>query len=239
MDRFKVRDDIQQRLAESFETALKLADGVAKVVAMDAPDDVTLFSARFACSQCGYSIAELEPRMFSFNNPAGACPTCDGLGMKQFVDPARVVAHPELSMAAGAIRGWDRRNAYYYQMLQSLAAHYQFDLETPFDDLPENVREVILYGSGRSEIDFSYFSDRGKRVTRKHVFEGIVPNLQRRYHETESGSVRDELAKFHSVRACPECHGARLTESARHVFIQQVNLPEVTSLPIGEAKRFF
>ena len=239
VDRFKVRADIQQRLAESFETALKLADGVAKVVAMDDDADVTLFSARFACSQCGYSIAELEPRMFSFNNPAGACPTCDGLGMKQFVDPARVVAHPELSMAAGAIRGWDRRNAYYYQMLLSLAAHFEFDLDTPFEDLPENVREVILNGSGRNEIDFSYFSDRGKRVSRKHAFEGIVPNLQRRYHETESGSVREEVAKFHSVRACPECHGARLTESARNVFIQQANLPEITSLPIGEAKRFF
>ena len=239
VDRFKVRDDIQQRLAESFETALKLADGVAKVVSMDDPEDLTLFSARFACSECGYSIAELEPRMFSFNNPAGACPTCDGLGMKQFVDPARVVAHPELSMAAGAIRGWDRRNAYYYQMLQSLAAHYQFDLETPFDELPEKVREVILYGSGRTEIDFSYFSDRGRQVTRHHVFEGIVPNLQRRYHETESGSVRDELAKFHSVRACPDCHGARLMEASRNVFVQDTNLPEVTSLPIGEAKRFF
>ncbi|MCX4189532.1 excinuclease ABC subunit UvrA [Methylophaga sp. OBS3] len=239
VDRFKVRDDIQQRLAESFETALKLADGVAKVVSMDDPEDVTLFSARFACSECGYSIAELEPRMFSFNNPAGACPTCDGLGMKQFVDPARVVAHPELSMAAGAIRGWDRRNAYYYQMLQSLAAHYQFDLETPFDELPEKVREVILYGSGRTEIDFSYFSDRGRQVTRHHVFEGIVPNLQRRYHETESGSVRDELAKFHSVRACPDCHGARLMEASRNVFVQDTNLPEITSLPIGEAKRFF
>ncbi|MDO8826989.1 excinuclease ABC subunit UvrA [Methylophaga sp.] len=239
VDRFKVRDDLQQRLAESFETALKLADGVAKVVSMDDDTDQTLFSARFACSECGYSIAELEPRMFSFNNPAGACPTCDGLGIKQFVDPARVVAHPEMSLAAGAIRGWDRRNAYYYQMILSLAEHYQFDIDAAFDSLPENVRQVILYGSGRTEIDFSYISDRGKRVTRKHAFEGIIPNLQRRYHETESGSVRDELAKFHSIRACPDCHGTRLTEAARNVFINETNLPEITSMPIGEATKFF
>src|SRR5690554_5548617 len=239
VDRFKVREDLQQRLAESFETALKLADGVAKVVSMDDVADQMLFSARFACSECGYSIAELEPRMFSFNNPAGACPTCDGLGVKQFVDPARVVAHPELSLAAGAIRGWDRRNAYYYQMLLSLAEHFKFDLDAAFDSLPENVRQVILYGSGRAEIDFSYISDRGKRVTRKHVFEGIIPNLQRRYHETESGSVRDELAKFHSIRACPECHGTRLTEAARNVFINETNLPSITAMPIGEVTRFF
>lgn len=239
VDRFKVREDIQQRLAESFETALKLADGVAKVVSMDDDADQTLFSARFACSECGYSIAELEPRMFSFNNPAGACPTCDGLGIKQFVDPSRVVAHPELSLAAGAIRGWDRRNAYYYQMILSLAEHFKFDIDAAFDSLPENVRQVILYGSGRTEIDFGYISDRGKRVTRKHAFEGIIPNLQRRYHETESGSVRDELAKFHSIRACPDCHGTRLTEAARNVFINETNLPEITAMPIGEVTRFF
>ncbi|AFJ03322.1 Excinuclease ABC subunit A [Methylophaga frappieri] len=239
VDRFKVREDIQQRLAESFETALKLADGVAKVVSMDDADDVMLFSAKFACSTCGYSIAELEPRMFSFNNPAGACPTCDGLGVKQFVDPARVVAHPELSLADGAIRGWDRRNAYYYQMLHALATHYQFDLEQPFDALPEAIRQIILHGSGREEIDFSYFTDRGRRMTRKHRFEGIIPNLQRRYHETDSGSVREELARFHSVRTCPECQGARLNEAARHVFINETNLPAITALPIGEAKTFF
>lgn len=239
VDRFKVRADLQQRLAESFETALKLSDGVAKVVSMDDESQQMLFSARFACPECGYSIAELEPRMFSFNNPAGACPTCDGLGIKQFVDPARVVAHPELSLAAGAIRGWDRRNAYYYQMLQSLAQHYQFDLEQPFEQLSEQIRQVILYGSGKTEIDFSYLSDRGNRVTRKHRFEGIIPNLQRRYQETESGSVREELAKFHSIRACPDCQGARLNEAARNVFINQSNLPEVTQLPIGECKRFF
>jgi excinuclease ABC subunit A len=239
VDRFKVREDIQQRLAESFETALKLADGVAKVVSMDDDTDQTLFSARFACSECGYSIAELEPRMFSFNNPAGACPTCDGLGIKQFVDPSRVVAHPELSLAAGAIRGWDRRNAYYYQMILSLADHFKFEIDAAFDSLPENVRQVILYGSGRTEIDFGYISDRGKRVSRKHAFEGIIPNLQRRYHETESGSVRDELAKFHSIRACPDCHGTRLREASRNVFINETNLPEITAMPIGEATRFF
>jgi excinuclease ABC subunit A len=239
VDRFKIREDLQQRLAESFETALNLADGVAKVVAMDDPDDETLFSARFSCPTCGYSIAELEPRMFSFNNPAGACETCDGLGYKSFVDPAKVVIHPEMSLSAGAIRGWDRRNAYYFQLMKSLAAHYEFDLDTPFDALPEKVRQVVLYGSGRTKIDFSYISDRGKAVIRSHSFEGVIPNMQRRYHETESNSVREELAKFHAVRACPDCGGARLTQAARHVFINQTALPHVTEMPIGEAKSFF
>lgn len=239
VDRFKVRDDLQQRLAESFETALKMSEGVAKVVAMDDDSDETLFSALFACPTCGYSISELEPRMFSFNNPAGACSTCDGLGVKQFVDPARVVAHPEMSLAAGAIRGWDRRNAYYYQMMQSLAAHYEFDLETSFDDLPENVRQAVLYGSGKTQIDFQYMGDRGKQVTRRHSFEGVIPNLQRRYHETESNSVREDLAKLHSVRACPDCHGARLTQASRHVYINETTLPEVTAMPIGEVSGFF
>lgn len=239
VDRFKVRDDLQQRLAESFETALKMSEGVAKVVAMDDDNDETLFSALFACPTCGYSISELEPRMFSFNNPAGACSTCDGLGVKQFVDPSRVVAHPEMSLAAGAIRGWDRRNAYYYQMMQSLAAHYEFDLETPFDDLPENVRQAVLYGSGKTQIDFQYMGDRGKQVTRRHSFEGVIPNLQRRYHETESNSVREDLAKLHSVRACPDCHGARLTQASRHVYINETTLPEVTAMPIGEVSGFF
>lgn len=239
VDRFKVRDDLQQRLAESFETALNMADGVAKVVAMDDDTDETLFSARFACPECGYSISELEPRMFSFNNPAGACSTCDGLGVKQFVDPARVVAHPEMSLTAGAIRGWDRRNAYYYQLIQSLAKHYQFDPDTPFEALPEEVRQVILYGSGSTKIEFTYMGDRGKQVNRKHPFEGVIPNMQRRYHETESNSVREELARFHAVRACPDCQGARLTQSARHVFINETTLPEVTEMPIGEVSAFF
>ena len=239
VDRFKVRADLQQRLAESFETALKLSDGVAKVVTMDDDAVETLFSARFSCPTCGYSIAELEPRMFSFNNPAGACDTCDGLGVKQFVDPARVVAHPEMSLTAGAIRGWDRRNAYYFQLIKSLAAHYEFDLDTPFQDLPEEARKVVLYGSGRTKIDFSYVTDNGRSVIKSHSFEGIVPNMQRRYHETESNSVREELAKYHSVRACPECGGARLSKAARYVFVDETTLPQVTEMPVGEVKQFF
>jgi excinuclease ABC subunit A len=239
VDRFKVRDDLQQRLAESFETALQMTDGVAVVASMDDAGNETLFSSRFSCPSCGYSISELEPRMFSFNNPAGACGTCDGLGVKQFVDPARVVAHPELSLNAGAVRGWDRRNAYYHQLLISLAKHYQFDLDMPFEELSDAVRKVVLYGSGRTTIDFSYMSDRGKSVTRSHTFEGVIPNMQRRYHETESNSVRDELAKYHTVRACPDCGGARLNQASRHVFIGKTSLPDVSELPIGEAKQFF
>ncbi len=238
VDRFKVRPDIQQRLAESFETALKMTDGIARVGSMDDGDEL-LFSARFSCPTCGYSIPELEPRMFSFNNPAGACQTCDGLGIKQFVDPARVVAHPELSIAAGAIRGWDRRNAYYHQLMSSLAEHYQFDLDTPFEALPEATRQVILYGSGRTKINFSYLGDRGRSVKRSHTFEGVIPNLQRRYHETESSSVREELAKYHTVRACPDCNGARLNLGSRHVFVGTSNLPAVTEMPVGEVKTFF
>ena len=239
VDRFKVRDDLQQRLAESFETALILSEGIARVVEIDDATNETLFSAKFSCPSCGYSIAELEPRMFSFNNPAGACGTCDGLGIKQFVDPARVVAHPEMSLSAGAIRGWDRRNAYYHQMMLSLSKHFEFDLDTPFDELPENVRQVVLYGSGRTKIDFSYVSDRGKSVVRNHNFEGVIHNMQRRYHETESNSVRDELAKFHAVRTCPDCGGARLAKSARHVYLNKTTLPDVTSMPVGEVKAFF
>lgn len=239
VDRFKVRDDLQQRLAESFETALLMSDGVARVVAMDDASNTTLFSSRFSCPSCGYSIAELEPRMFSFNNPAGACGTCDGLGIKQFVDPARVVAHPELSLNAGAVRGWDRRNAYYHQLLISLAEHFQFDLETPFEALSDEIRKAVLYGSGRTKIDFSYISDRGKRVVRSHAFEGVIPNMQRRYLETESNSVREDLAKYHTVRACPDCDGARLNQASRHVFLGETSLPTVSDMPIGEATQFF
>jgi excinuclease ABC subunit A len=239
VDRFKVREDLQQRLAESFETALLMSDGVAHVVAMDDANNTTLFSSRFSCPSCGYSIAELEPRMFSFNNPAGACGTCDGLGIKQFVDPARVVAHPELSLNAGAVRGWDRRNAYYHQLLISLAEHFQFDLETPFEALSDEVRKAVLYGSGRSKIDFSYISDRGKSVVRSHSFEGVIPNMQRRYLETESNSVREDLAKYHTVRACPDCDGARLNQASRHVFLGETSLPTVSDMPIGEATQFF
>jgi len=239
VDRFKVREDLQQRLAESFETALLMSDGIARVVSIDDTSNTTLFSSRFSCPSCGYSIAELEPRMFSFNNPAGACGTCDGLGIKQFVDPARVVAHPELSLNAGAVRGWDRRNAYYHQLLISLAEHYQFDLEMPFEMLSDEVRKAVLYGSGRTKIDFSYISDRGKSVVRSHAFEGVIPNMQRRYHETESNSVREDLAKYHTVRACPDCDGARLNEASRHVFLGETSLPVVSDMPIGEATRFF
>ena len=239
VDRFKVRPDIQQRLAESFETALNMSDGIARVASLDDDDNESLFSSRFSCPSCGYSIPELEPRMFSFNNPAGACGTCDGLGIKQFVDPQRIVAHPELSLSAGAVRGWDRRNAYYFQLMKSLAAHYDFDLEIPFENLSEDVKKIVLYGSGRTKIDFNYLSDRGRSVKRSHALEGVIPNMQRRYHETESNSVREELAKYHTVRACPDCNGARLNEASRHVFVEQTNLPSVTEMPVGEVKAFF
>ena len=239
VDRFKVRPDIQQRLAESFETALNMSDGIARVASLDDDDNESLFSSRFSCPSCGYSIPELEPRMFSFNNPAGACGTCDGLGIKQFVDPQRIVAHPELSLSAGAVRGWDRRNAYYFQLMKSLAAHYNFDLDIPFENLSEDVKKIVLYGSGRTKIDFNYLSDRGRSVKRSHAFEGVIPNMQRRYHETESNSVREELAKYHTVRACPDCNGARLNEASRHVFVEQTNLPSVTEMPVGEVKAFF
>ena len=239
VDRFKVRADLQQRLAESFETALKIADGIARVASMDDSDNETLFSSHFSCPTCGYSILELEPRMFSFNNPAGACGTCDGLGIKQFVDPERIVAHPEMSLSAGAVRGWDRRNAYYFQLMKSLAKHYDFDLDIPFEELSDAIKKVVLYGSGRTKIDFNYLSDRGKSVKRSHGFEGVIPNMQRRYHETESNSVREELAKYHTVRECPDCDGARLNEASRHVFIGQTNLPAVTDMPVGEVKQFF
>ena len=239
VDRFKVRTDLQQRLAESFETALKIADGIARVASMDDSDNETLFSSHFSCPTCGYSILELEPRMFSFNNPAGACGTCDGLGIKQFVDPERIVAHPEMSLSAGAVRGWDRRNAYYFQLMKSLATHYDFDLDIPFEELSDGIKKVVLYGSGRTKIDFNYLSDRGKSVKRSHGFEGVIPNMQRRYHETESNSVREELGKYHTVRECPDCDGARLNEASRHVFIGQTNLSAVTDMPVGEVKQFF
>jgi excinuclease ABC subunit A len=239
VDRFKVRPDLQQRLAESFETALKISEGIARVASMDDDQNETLFSSHFSCPSCGYSILELEPRMFSFNNPAGACGTCDGLGIKQFVDPGRIVANPEMSLSAGAVRGWDRRNAYYFQLMKSLAAHYDFDLDSPFEKLSDAIKKVVLYGSGRTKIDFNYLSDRGKSVKRSHAFEGVIPNMQRRYHETESNSVREELAKYHTVRACPDCDGARLNEASRHVFLGETNLPTVTEMPVGEVRQFF
>lgn len=236
MDRFKVRADLQQRLAESFETALSLADGIALVAPMDEDEDVEeiIFSARFACPVCGHSISELEPKLFSFNNPAGACPTCDGLGVKQFFDARRVV-NGELTLAEGAIRGWDRRNVYYFQMLGSLAQHYGFSLEEPFDELGAEHQKVVLYGSGRENVDFRYLNDRGDIVKRSHPFEGILPNLERRYRETESATVREELAKFLSTQPCPDCHGTRLRREARHVWVGDRTLPAITAMPVGEA----
>ncbi|MBG4120651.1 excinuclease ABC subunit UvrA [Pseudomonas aeruginosa] len=236
VDRFKVRADLQQRLAESFETALSLADGIALVAPMDEDEDVEeiIFSARFACPVCGHSISELEPKLFSFNNPAGACPTCDGLGVKQFFDARRVV-NGELTLAEGAIRGWDRRNVYYFQMLGSLAQHYGFSLEEPFDELGAEHQKVVLYGSGRENVDFRYLNDRGDIVKRSHPFEGILPNLERRYRETESATVREELAKFLSTQPCPDCHGTRLRRDARHVWVGDRTLPAITAMPVGEA----
>ncbi|WP_127475901.1 excinuclease ABC subunit UvrA [Sulfurivermis fontis] len=238
VDRFKVRADIAQRLADSFETALKLADGVARVVFMDGEQEELLFSARFACPQCGYALTELEPRLFSFNNPSGACPSCDGLGVKQFFDPARVVVHPELSLAEGAIRGWDKRTVYYFQLLTALAEHYGFDIDTPFNQLSHEVQQVILYGSGEEEIEFTYFSERGFSRQRREPFEGVLPNMERRYRETDSNVVREELAKYLSQKTCPDCHGTRLNRSARHVYVAGLSLPEVSAMPVGRAREF-
>lgn len=241
VDRFKVREDIQLRLAESFETALRLSDGVAIVIPMDADNKVEeqLFSSRYACNKCGYSLSELEPRLFSFNNPAGACSKCDGLGNIQYFDPGRVVQSPDLSLPGGAIKGWDRRNAYYFQMIQSIAEHYNFDLDTPYEELSDDIKDILIYGSGDEEIKFKYLRERNKTVTRKHTFEGIIPNLQRRYLETDSLMVREELAKYQNRKPCPTCMGARLNESARHVLINNITLPEITAMPIIKAKTFF
>ena len=240
VDRFKVRPDIQQRLAESFETALHLSDGLARVAWMDKTgNEELLFSASFACPQCGYSISELEPRLFSFNNPAGACPSCDGLGVRQFFDAERVVGHPELSLAGGAVRGWDRRNAYYFQLITALAEHYGFDIETPFEELPEDIRDILLYGSKGEIIKFRYLNERRGEVERKHAFEGIISNMQRRYHETESSTVREELARYLSNQSCPDCHGTRLNEAARHVTVAGKTLPEITALPVGASGELF
>jgi excinuclease ABC subunit A len=239
VDRFKVREDLTTRLAESFETALNLADGLVRVAWLDGSREELVFSSRFACPHCGYSISELEPRLFSFNNPVGACPTCDGLGIEQFFDQQKVVAHPELSLAGGAVRGWDRRNTYYFQMIGSLGRHFGFDPESPWEALPEKIRMIILQGSGGEEIEFSYYNERGRSVKKRHSFEGIIPNMQRRYRETESNAVREELARYISSQPCPDCGGSRLNQAARHVFIADHNLPQVSRLPIGSAKHFF
>jgi len=240
VDRFKVKADLQLRLAESFETALRLADGVANIAWMEEKDKEELvFSDRFACNICGYSLTELEPRLFSFNNPSGACPGCDGLGVKQFFDPDRVVVNSELSLAGGAIRGWDRKTTYYFQMIQSLAAHFNFDIETPFHELPENIRQVVLFGSGKEKVEFHYANSRGMQIKQRHRFEGVIPNLNRRYRETESGAVREELARFLNSQPCPECEGTRLNRSARNVFIADLALPEISDLSVGHARAFF
>jgi excinuclease ABC subunit A len=240
VDRLKVRPDLQQRLAESFETALRLGEGAARIAFLEDPKrEELLFSDKFACTVCGYSLPELEPRLFSFNNPHGACPGCDGLGIKQFFDPDRVVTHPQLSLASGAVRGWDRRNAYYYQMIQALADHYRFDPEASYADLPPRAREVLMEGSGGEEIEFRYFDSRGRTTRRRHKFEGILPNLERRYHETESMAVREELARYLGTRRCPECDGARLARPARHVFVGGTALPSISAMPVRRALEFF
>ena len=240
VDRVRVKDDIAQRLAESFETALNLSDGVAYVIDMDDADlPATIFSARFACPTCGYSIAELEPRMFSFNNPAGACTNCDGLGVTQFFDPDLVVADDELTLAEGAIRGWDRRNVYYFHMLSSIAGHYEFEVEIPFKELSKKHREIILNGSGRQRIDFSYVNDRGDIIKRTHRFEGVLPNMARRFRETESSMVRENLQKFMRVTHCPSCSGTRLREESRHVFVGKTNLPNITEQSIAATLEHF
>ena len=240
VDRFKVRPEIGQRLAESFETALRLGSGVARVAYMDDPGRAELvFSDKFACPICNSSLSELEPRLFSFNRPIGACPVCDGLGTQDFFDPAKIVANPHLSLAGGAVRGWDRRNAYYFQLIQSLARHTKFDIEAPFESLPEPIRHLILFGSDGVEIDFKYLDGKGGTVKRKHAFEGIVHNLERRYGETESMTVREELAKYRSSRPCPECGGTRLNRAARNVFVDGRSVPEVSSLSVDKAMEFF
>ncbi|KJQ88400.1 MULTISPECIES: excinuclease ABC subunit UvrA [Vibrio] len=239
VDRFKVRPDLQQRLAESFETALELSGGIAVIAPMDGDGEEIIFSANFACPQCGYSMQELEPRLFSFNNPAGACGTCDGLGVQQYFDPSRVIQDDSLSLAQGAIRGWDQKNYYYFQMLTSLADHYGFDLHAPFNSLPKKTQDVILKGSGRTEIEFKYINDRGDIRVKRHPFEGILNTLERRYRDTESNSVREELAKYISTKSCSSCGGTRLRLEARNVFIADTTLPEIVELSIADALTFF
>ncbi len=254
IDRFRPKADLKQRLAESFETALRLGEGIVKVVDMDDGQDSPsaasagvadskaaeiLFSSRYSCPICDYSLSELEPRLFSFNSPNGACPSCGGLGVTQVFDAARVVVHPNLSLAAGAVRGWDRRNAYYFQLILSLAKHYGFDIDMPWEKLSAAIQKSVLYGSGDELVIFRYLTETGGNVQRKHRFEGIIPNLERRYKETESSAVREELAKFISQRPCSDCHGQRLNRSARNVFVADNNLPKITSLPISAAQDFF
>jgi len=239
IDRFRVREDLQLRLAESFETALRLSGGTARVAWLDTPERPHLtFSATFSCPVCGYNLAELEPRLFSFNNPAGACPSCDGLGVEQFFDPAKVVLHPELSLAGGAIRGWDRRNAYYFQTIRALGQHYGFDPETPWAELPETARQVVLYGSGETELAIGLPGRGSGAAETRRPFEGVIRNMERRYRETDSSTVREELARYISQQPCPACAGTRLNRAARHVFVAGWGLPDLTGRPIGEALTF-
>ena len=239
VDRIKVHPDLRQRIAESFETALRLTSGIASIAFIDHEQPDRIFSAKFACPVCGYSVTELEPRLFSFNNPIGACTTCNGLGIKYSFDPSKVVHDPNLSLAAGAIRGWEKRNLYYFTMLSSLAKHYGFDTNTPYKKLPENIKKIILYGSGKQKISFSYFNGSGEKISRNHVFEGVLPNMERRYAETDSISARENLARYLTATNCPECDGTRLRKEARYVFIAGKNLPEINNLTIEQCANFF
>ena len=242
VDRLKIKEEIEPRLAESIETVLSLSDGIVKLAFMDESSqgrgDIT-FSAKFACPECGYSLSELEPRLFSFNNPVGACPACDGLGNKQFFDEAKVVVNPDLSLAGGAIKRWDKKNGYYFQLIQSLAKHYDFDIDTPFKELSKKHQKIVLYGSGREKISFAYMSEKGMKYYNEHKFEGVIPNMERRFRETESTAVREELAKYMSVQLCPECNGERLSEGARNVFVADTTLPQISAMSIGAAQDFF
>ncbi len=240
IDRIKVREDVRVRLAESFETALRLANGLAAIAFIDEPKRAgQIFSAKFACPDCGYSLAELSPRLFSFNSPAGACQVCDGLGVKQDFDPGLIITNQKLSLAEGAVRGWDRRNGYYHQLLSSLAKHYKFNMEHPFSLLSKKVQHMILYGSGDEIIKFSYKNEQGRGFTKQDVFEGVIPNMERRYRETESNMVREELSKYMAVKPCEECGGTRLCKAARYVFVADTSLSDVTKKPINQAKEFF
>ncbi|SIS85516.1 excinuclease ABC subunit UvrA [Neptunomonas antarctica] len=239
VDRFKVRDDLQIRLAESFETALNLTDGIARIAYMDGEAADLVFSSRFACPQCGHSIQELEPRLFSFNNPHGACPTCDGLGVKQFFDSSKIIQDPSLTLSEGAIRGWDRRTLYYFQQLKAVAQHYSFDIDTPFQDLTKEQQTLILEGTGIVEVPFTYLNDRGDVIIKSHPFEGVLNNLQRRYKETESEMVREDLAKYLNMQSCPSCNGSRLRRDARHVYIDNHTLPELVRMPIGLSLEYY
>lgn len=239
VDRVKVRDDLRLRLTESFETAVALSEGIVKVVDMDQKHAEKVFSANFSCALCGYSVSELEPRLFSFNNPVGACPTCNGLGVRQYIDPAKVIQDDSLSLAEGAIRGWDRRNFYFFQLLTSLSKHYRFNIDTPFNKLSSKVKDILLNGSGDEEIDFQFVSDRGRVVHKVHAFEGVLPNMERRYQETESASVREDLGRFLTNSLCPDCEGTRLRLEARSVFVGEKNLPSIVELPIEDASLYF